>query len=471
MLAVLWRWLSIGGMRHLAVDRHGHRDSDAALASLEQALLLTVTDVARVAVLIMVAGLLVAGALTAVRMIGRRRWRYRRYAIAPYRTDDASPEQVLALFQDWHQQLHQRLHRRLLFGQPYLALEEHAQPSDGGPEMTMTLVCPEQFVAALDGRLAATYPHSRIGHTFSRCFEPLELDIAWRDAIVRLRKRRGFTATVKTDTREFDQPVIEAELAAMAACGHPMTVQKVLTPIFPAFERVARRLYVRRERRVGRRDASSPLGAASPLAQAEMKAALDAQNQLLFWFEARVISRDHAACRMVAGAIAGRRQENMLRQRNTSFTRRLHRRRVALARPETIPSWRHGVFSAAEAATLWQLPSPRIGHIRLARHTIPRAPAPPDVARAPVGLPATAPQARGADEGVVDVTARGRARSRAQARSGRGGGMIALVTDEATGAETPLGCALRPEDKPYGCALTGSQGTGKSSRHGCVVRR
>src|SRR3954447_18189079 len=41
--------------------------------------------------------------------------------------------------------------------------------------------------------------------------------------------------------------------------------------------------------------------------------------------------------------------------------------------------------------------------------------------------------------------------------------MIALVTDEATGVETPLGCALRPEDKPYGCALTGSQGTGKSS--------
>jgi len=39
--------------------------------------------------------------------------------------------------------------------------------------------------------------------------------------------------------------------------------------------------------------------------------------------------------------------------------------------------------------------------------------------------------------------------------------MIALVTDEATGADTPLGCALRPEDKPYGCALTGSQGTGK----------
>src|SRR3954467_7673300 len=389
MLAVLVRWISSGGMRQIAADRHGHRDPHAALESLEQALLLTVADVARVAALALAAGLLVAAALTAARLVGRRHWSYRRYAIAPYRTDDATPEQVLALFQDWHQQIHQRLHRRLLFGQPYIALEEHAQPSDGGPEMAMTIVCPEQFVAALDGRLAATYPHSRIGHGFTRRFEPLALDISWRHPIARLRKRRRFTATVKTDTREFDQPVIEAELAAMAACGHPMTVQKVLTPIFPAFERVARRLYARRERRVGRRDPASPLGAASPLALAEMRAALDAQNQLLFWFEARVASRDHAACRMVAGAIAGRRQENMLRQRNTSFTRGLHRRRVALARPEAIPSWRNGVVSAAEMATLWQLPSPRIGHIRLARHTIPRAPAPPDIARAPLGAPAT----------------------------------------------------------------------------------
>jgi hypothetical protein len=41
--------------------------------------------------------------------------------------------------------------------------------------------------------------------------------------------------------------------------------------------------------------------------------------------------------------------------------------------------------------------------------------------------------------------------------------VIALVTDESSGADTPLGCALRSEDKAYGCALTGSQGTGKTS--------
>src|SRR3954468_18568032 len=411
------RWAPDGGLRQLAGDRHGERDPHAALTPLKQALLLTVTDVARVLALVLLGGLLVAPAPSVIRLLGRRRWHYRRFAIAPYRTDEASTEQVVALFQDWHQQLHQRLHRRLVFGQPYLALEEHVRPDAGGAEATLAIVCPEQFVAALDGRLAATYPHSRIGHAFSRRFAPLELDIGWRQAIVRLRKHGAFTATLNTDTRDLDEPVIGSELAAMAACGEPITVQKVLTPIFPGFERVARSMYARRERRAGgrgprrppgaarappamsagreprggARGPPRPLGAASPLAQAELRAALEAQQQPLFWLELRVVSTSHAACRMVAGAIAGRRRENVLCQRNTTFTRGLHRRRVDLARPEAIPSWRNGVVAAAEAATLWQLPPVRIGHVRLARHTLPRAPAPPDVARAPVDADDDAP--------------------------------------------------------------------------------
>ena len=103
MLAVLVRWLSSGGLRHIGSDQNGHRDPNAALASLKEALLLTVADVARVVALALLAALLVTAVLTVVRLIGRRRWRYRRYAIAPYRTDDASTEQVVALFQDWHQ--------------------------------------------------------------------------------------------------------------------------------------------------------------------------------------------------------------------------------------------------------------------------------------------------------------------------------------------------------------------------------
>src|SRR3954470_7698308 len=250
--AVLVRWVSDGGLRQLAADRHGERDPHAALGSLKQALVLTVACFARGLAVGLLAVLLLAAALVLIRLVGRRRWHYHRYAIAPYRTDEASTEQVVALFQDWHQQLHQRLHRRLLFGQPYVALEEHVRPDAGGAEATLAIVCPEQFVAALDGRLAATYPHSRIGHAFSRRFESLALPISWRHAIVRLRKHRAFTAPVNTDTRQLDEPVIGSELAAMAACGHPVTVQKVLTPIFPGFERVARSMYARRERRARR---------------------------------------------------------------------------------------------------------------------------------------------------------------------------------------------------------------------------
>jgi hypothetical protein len=48
LLAVLLRWVSSGGVRHIASDRDGHRDPHAALESLKQAALLTATDVVRI---------------------------------------------------------------------------------------------------------------------------------------------------------------------------------------------------------------------------------------------------------------------------------------------------------------------------------------------------------------------------------------------------------------------------------------
>jgi hypothetical protein len=61
----------------------------------------------------------------------------------------------------------------------------------------------------------------------------------------------------------------------MAACGHPITVQKVLTPIFLGFERIARWTYARRERSAAGRGPRRSLDAASPLALAELRVALD----------------------------------------------------------------------------------------------------------------------------------------------------------------------------------------------------
>src|SRR3954470_24318535 len=74
MGAVLVRWLSDGGLRQLAADRNGDRDPHAALASLKQALLLTVADVARVVALVLLGVLLLGCLLTAARLVGRRLW-------------------------------------------------------------------------------------------------------------------------------------------------------------------------------------------------------------------------------------------------------------------------------------------------------------------------------------------------------------------------------------------------------------
>src|SRR6058998_1337865 len=73
MGAVLVRWLSDGGLRQVAPDRHGHRDPHAALASLKQALLLTVAEVGRTVALVLLGVLLIGCVLTAVRLVGRRR--------------------------------------------------------------------------------------------------------------------------------------------------------------------------------------------------------------------------------------------------------------------------------------------------------------------------------------------------------------------------------------------------------------
>src|SRR3954453_8373330 len=69
MAAVLVRWLSDGGLHQLAPGRHGRRAPHAALTSLKQALLLTLTDVARVLALALLAVLLLSTALTFIRLV------------------------------------------------------------------------------------------------------------------------------------------------------------------------------------------------------------------------------------------------------------------------------------------------------------------------------------------------------------------------------------------------------------------
>ncbi len=78
----------------------------------------------------------------------RRRRRYVRLRVVPYRTDRASVEGIVAMFEALHKRLLRRWWRRLLLGQPSVALEVHyAHGGDGGDGVArawLAVVCPRR---------------------------------------------------------------------------------------------------------------------------------------------------------------------------------------------------------------------------------------------------------------------------------------------------------------------------------------
>src|SRR4051794_32927912 len=101
---------------------------------------------------------LVAGPLTAVsglvfiRLLARARRSYVRLLVVPYRTDRATPEAVVGMYEALHATALQRWWRRLVHGQGSVALEVHTLPEAGGRLSTVLAVaCP----AALRGRVEA----------------------------------------------------------------------------------------------------------------------------------------------------------------------------------------------------------------------------------------------------------------------------------------------------------------------------
>ena len=75
--------------------------------------------------LLAVAILLLGGLLAITRSCARRRREYVRLRVQTYRTDKASAEAVVAMFEALHKRLLRRWWRRLLQGQPSVALEVH----------------------------------------------------------------------------------------------------------------------------------------------------------------------------------------------------------------------------------------------------------------------------------------------------------------------------------------------------------
>ena len=182
----------------------------------------------------------------------------------------------------------------------------------------------------------------------------------------------------------------------------------------------ARRLLKRRERGLQYADKRDPgeLGVDSVVEYKELKGALETQHRSLCYFELRVAGEDPTAVRRVAGTFSQLRSENELARREMRLRRRLYARRIERALPNPLPGLARGILSTSELATLWQLPRARSKLARIPRMPLRRAVAPPEVCRDPARR---------------------------------------LLVDE----QGPVG--IHPDDRKFGQALMGGQGSGKTS--------
>src|SRR5689334_16810817 len=91
-----------------------------------------------------VAGLMLVavGLVVGLRAVTRARRHYIRLTLVPYRTDRATPEAVVAMFEALHAAVLQRWWRRLVWGQGSVSLEVHQLPGRGSPTTALALAFP-----------------------------------------------------------------------------------------------------------------------------------------------------------------------------------------------------------------------------------------------------------------------------------------------------------------------------------------
>lgn len=346
--------------------------------------------------------------LVGPRALARRRRRYTRLEIVPAQ-NEATPERVQELATAIHQRVEERWYRRLVLGQASATLEARsARDGDGPCRMRLEIVCPDQMAATIEGAVRAPYPDARV--------QPSDERVETPPYLLKLHKRYSYLRRLRTPER-YDPPPMDGILTQLAKLAAPASVQYVLTPVPMLFDWLARRRFQAAEGRLAgkQRADAGHAGLQSELAGRELEGGLELQHNRLFFAEVRLGAQSHAEARDLASAIQARTAaENQLVERHLL----VFRGRVGRAVGRVIPHIRRGVFSTAEVAGLWQLPSPGLTSVSLARTATPRAIAAPEVSRDPAD---------------------------------------AVVRDE----HGPVG--LRHEERFAGVAITGAQGTGKSS--------
>ncbi len=305
--------------------------------------------------------------------------------IAPYRTDRATPEAVVGLFDTLHRRLRQRWWRRLVAGQPSVALEAHLLPGTGGTiRAELAVSCPEHEVTAVQAALRSAYPNTRL--------EQFEAVLAGPPCVLRLKKRSEFITRLRVaDPRDPARPAMDRLLIAMQATGGPCLVQLALTPTPAWYERSARRRFRRHEDRTAARapapQETRPAGR-SEIDATELRGALDVQHRALFFGELRIVAATRRACEDIAAVLRAEGAENQLVERGTTVRQALlhpYDRRVRRGEGNPLPGFQRCVYASNELALLWQFPSVDFSAVPLQRTALPIAPASPAIARATEG--------------------------------------------------------------------------------------
>jgi hypothetical protein len=137
--------------------------------------------------------------LAATRWRSRGRRRYVRLRVEPYRTDSASAESLVAMFDALHKRLLRRWWRRLVLGQPSISLEVYhasatpngavARPGANTPAVWLAVSCPLGLEGMVEAALQTAYANCRL----RRCADWVGMP----PAVLRLKKQAEFIRRVK----------------------------------------------------------------------------------------------------------------------------------------------------------------------------------------------------------------------------------------------------------------------------------
>ncbi|HEX5308610.1 MAG TPA: replication-relaxation family protein [Solirubrobacteraceae bacterium] len=313
-------------------------------------------------------------ALVLVRTYVRRRRRYRRVRVLPYRGDDPRLEQVVHSLDALHRSLQRRWWRRLLCGQPSIALEVHCDR-----RAWLGLTFPEGLESQVQAALRDAYPSCRL------VAAPAVLGAA--PYVLRVKKHPPFTRRAKRlDRFEHERsPTVNGLITTIASCCQPAFLQLALTPAPSLFESHAKRAYKRHENHLTRaRKLRLPPLDPSLVEQAELVGGLEVQHRPLFFADIRIVAPRRAVCERIAAQLRAGGAENRLVERGTGIRHGcfgLYSGRVLRGEGNPVPAFRKGVLATAELACIWHMPSLDYATVPFERSSVPVAPAPPAIMR------------------------------------------------------------------------------------------